>query len=316
MATAVLVGRYVDAPADIDTLAIGSVTVIDEKGKKPSATSQEVTILKVVNKQDIVLPNGTTKSVAVTMNSGTIFKRELEGKIKVSPYKAAVEQSMEVDFTGVTFDADKQRVALRIVMGDNEGFKVRATKTFDIVEAGLTPATAASKLATKVNASYGDVIEAVATGNKIKLTAKPSKIYRGTDGYSGYFQNTFDVSVYTSGEFWSSLGKVIPGVVIKAVTAADKGIGTYPVVRDRERDALGNMGNNNLHCFPQGYPRVSADPAKTYDAFTFSYFRWAEQAAPSYLQNQQKSVEVYVEAGTGAALATVLNAMFAAPVAP
>lgn len=311
MATAVLVGSFIEAPADIDALAIGTVTVVDENGLNPSAASNQINIIKVVSKRNLVLPDGTAKEVAVTFNTGLIEKDEVRGKAKMSPFKAAVEQKTEVDFSAGVFSADSMRVAIKIIMDDVEGFKSKYTKTFDVVGAGLTAAVVATTLASKINKSFGDIVIATAAAGKLTLVGQPVREYAGTRDFSGYYQNGFDVAVYTNvGEAVMS-ATPIDGVTVKLITAADKGIGTFPIVRDRERDNLGYAGNNNRYVFPVGEPRITADASKTYDSITFTYQRSFLTPDNQYVKNQPKSVELYVTAGTGTALESAITAFLA-----
>lgn len=306
----VFVGKGV-APADIDTLNVGDVTIVDEKDAKPTATSKQIRVVKVTGKRDIILPDGTTKTISIVKSTELLNKNEIvNDEIVLFPYKAAVEKEMVIDFTSVTFPTNSNRIMLRILMKDVEGTKTQITKTFDFVAQTFTATAVAEGLAKKVNRFYGDIILATAAAGKLTLKARPAKTYPGTEVYSEYVQNDFTASVCATMINVAVEQIELPGVSITTSNNANKGSGTPALVRDRERSALPYSGNMSFTHFPYMEPKLTVNMDKTYDSITFAYNKVYRSVEEQYLQSAPRSIEIYVEAGTGAALKTILSGFY------
>ena len=320
----VFVGKGVATTTALDAQPIGSIVILNEKNEVintaalgGAAKSIRIGYVSGPSKT-ILLPSGATKVINVARLSDVILRDEIfTPDVKVIPYSAARQQVTTVTFP--TTLAANTRYAVRILLRDDQGTKTQITKSFDYIT-GATPPTATAMvaaLAQRINRRLAvDTLVASAATNVLTLTGVPRIDNPGKNTLNLFSQNIFEVAgtARENSDYLSSPSSA--GIVVATTVKADKGNGTFELVRDAERANLPYQGFANPLAFPVDAPDLTVDPTKTYDTLVIEYNKDYRSADNQYIKSTPKSVEVYGEAGTLATAATVLNAYINGYTAP
>lgn len=311
----VFVGNGVSS-ANIDTMSIGDITIVDETGAIPSATSKTIQVVKVVGKQPRTLPNGTVVPNASIVQSSDLLKKEeiFSPEVRVIPAAPAIEQIVELDYSSVVIPASNDRMVVRVLFKDTEGTKTQITRSFEYVSAGGAPialATALTSLARSINRHSNGALNAVATTTTLTINANPKNTNGGLDWFSTYSQYEFEVSSFVNSTSEAGAEVALPGLAINVLQPATRGAGTGYLVRDRERSGIPYLGNTNSIGFPEGRPELTVDLNKTYDTIVIEYNKGYRSVQEQYMESTPRSIEIYAEAGTGATLGAILTAFYA-----
>lgn len=312
----VFVGKG-SAVTNLDSLAINDIVVVNENGAvvtaDTAADAKALRIVKVVGKQPITLPNGTSSTVSITRTSDEIKKNEIfTPAIAVKAYAAAVEEVVTLGFGSVTYPEGYNRLVVRVLFKNTEGTKTQITKSFEtLAPAGtLVTATALADLAKKINKHSNGALSAAVSSTNLVITGLPKQDNEGKDSINEFSMYEFEVSAYLTktDAYFNAYELPVPGMTNTVTTAPKKGSGTAKLVRDAEKASLPYQGYYNPVPFPRGVLGLSVDMSKTYDTVLLEYNKLYRSSDNQFLNTTPKKVEIYAETGTGSAIATILNA--------
>jgi hypothetical protein len=250
--------------------AAGEVIVFD-KNKKILTVGQTVADTDTIFVGQVLAATydytGET-GVAVTSAKRIRFSDPIEGRLVKSyikkAYTAKSEQVTTITTTSLVVTAGREHV-LRLIYRDLQDEKgggqfVHSYRYTCI--SGETTTTINTSWDDLINAHAGRRVQAAGSGTSMTLTAKAiPDCTTGLNDINSFKQVEFDAFltyIDTNGYHQETLATL-------ATTAAVRGNGTWELVRDAERESLGNKGITNLTIFPVIQPDLTAVKSETYD---------------------------------------------------
>lgn len=235
-------------------------------------------------------------------------------------YTASTEDSIEIDFTGISNNVlgvlaqGGKRVIVRLTFKDMPHRYRKWTESYEYVtEYGDTAAAIAQNLATLINKQWKRArVEAdgTTTAGKLVLTALPYDDDNAVETLNWAEKVRFNANIYftdPAAEGWESLNKHFPTGVTINKTPGFRYAADAKLVRDRESQALGYDGilNRGDGTWPIIKPALETNLDGQYNAITLE-FENMYRAADDIFRKTKQCVEIYMTAAT-TNIVTALN---------
>ena len=246
----VIIGKKVNI-ADIASLSIGDITVVDENMKAASAPADANALYIGVctGKEEITLPNGSTSNVSIMKWSDRIQKAS-KPSYATSNYEAPANAKIEIDLTGVK-PVIGHRYVLRVLYKDLNIANFQFTHTYEHVATTETATDLGAALLAKINKHANRRVNAAFAGSKLTLTAKDKNYDNDVNSLDEYSIVSMDASLYVTipGALLSNQPEKVAGAVITK-TEGNPGKGFWKQVRDAEVRAMGYKGIVKTGAYP------------------------------------------------------------------
>lgn len=258
----VIIGKQVNI-ADIDTLAVGDITVVDENMKAASAPADAASLYIGVctGKQEITMPNGTVDEVSIMKWSDRIQKAS-KPSYATGEYEAPENAKIEIDLTNAEVVVG-HRYVLRVLYKDMNIANFQFTHTYEHVAATETADDLGNALLKQINKHANRRVNATYASGKLTLVAKDKNYDDAVDALDEYSIVSMTATLYVTipGALLSNQPEKVAGVTITE-TEGKPGKGFWKQVRDVELRAMGYRG----HVFNGAYPSIEQDRMVTKDA--------------------------------------------------
>ena len=258
----VIIGKQVNI-AEIDALAVGDITVVDENMKAASAP-EDATALYIgvcTGKQEITMPNGTVDQVSIMKWSDRIQKAS-KPSFAAGEYEAPENAEIEIDLTNAEVVVG-HRYVLRVLYKDMNIANFQFTHTYEHVAATETADDLGEALLKQINKHANRRVNATYASGKLTLVAKDKNYDDAVDALDEYSIVSMTATLYVTipGALLSNQPEKVAGVTITE-TEGKPGKGFWKQVRDVELRAMGYRG----HVFTGAYPSIEQDRMVTKDA--------------------------------------------------
>ena len=310
----VIIGKKVNI-ADIASLSIGDITVVDENMKAASAPADANALYIGVctGKEEITLPNGSTSNVSIMKWSDRIQKAS-KPSYATSNYEAPANAKIEIDLTGVK-PVIGHRYVLRVLYKDLNIANFQFTHTYEHVATTETATDLGAALLAKINKHANRRVNAAFADSKLTLTAKDKNYDNDVNSLDEYSIVSMDASLYVTipGALLSNQPEKVAGAVITK-TEGKPGKGFWKQVRDAEVRAMGYKGQ----VYTGAYPSIEQDRMVTkgaeYNYVTIENDNLYLSPDNQYIKTTPVMTEVYCE-GAVAAITGALDAFMGVAVA-
>ena len=303
----VIIGKQVNI-AEIDALAIGDITVVDENFKAASAPADASALYIGVctGKQEITLPNGTTKNVSIVKWSDRIQKAS-KPSYATANFEAPSNAKIEINLAAAELVIG-HRYVLRILYKDMNIANFQFTHTYEHVAATESVEDLGNALLKQINKHANRRVNAKFEGNVLTLTAKDKNYDDAVDSLDEYSIVSMDASLYETipGALLNNQPEKVIGAVITK-TEGKPGKGFWKQVRDTELRAMGYKGQ----VYTGAYPSIEQDRMVTkgaqYNYVTIENDNLYLSPDNQYIKTTPVMTEVYCE-GAVAAITGALDA--------
>jgi len=281
--------------------AAGEILVLDKNMKILTAgmtVSDSDTIYIAQVLADTYDYTGET-GVAVTAAKKLRFSDPIEGKLVKNytkrAYTAKAEQITVITNTNQVVTAGREHV-LRIVyrdLQDQKGGGQFVHSYHYTCVSGETVDSFGIALAAIVNAHAGRRVNVTLTAGSDLITITGRAIPSCTTGLNdldSFVQVEFDVYL----NYVDANGYHQETLATQATTAAVRGNGTWELVRDAEREALGNKGITNLTQFPVIQPELTTVKSETYDQIIIEHDKSYKSSDNQYTKQAPLKTVIFV----------------------
>ena len=302
----VIIGKKVNV-ADINTLAVGDITVVDEAMKAATAPADASALYIGVctGKEEITLPDGSVSEVSIMKWSDRIQKASKPSYVTAN-FEAPENAKIEIDLTNAELVIG-HRYVLRILYKDMNIANFQFTHTYEHVAATEVADDLGNALLKQINKHANRRVNATYAAGKLTLTAKDKNYDNAVDSLDEYSIVSMDASLYVTipGALLSNQPEKVEGVEITK-TEGKPGKGFWKQVRDVELRAMGYRGQ----VYTGAYPSIEQDRMVTKDA-QYNYVTIENDnlyLSPDnqYIKTTPVMTEVYCE-GAVAALTGALD---------
>ncbi|MBR5794877.1 MAG: hypothetical protein IKY26_01895 [Erysipelotrichaceae bacterium] len=303
----VIIGKKVNI-ADINSLAVGDITVVDE-AMKAASTPAEASALYIgvcTGKQEITLPNGTVSEVSIMKWSDRIQKAS-KPSYATANFEAPVNAKIEINIADAELVVG-HRYVLRILYKDMNIANFQFTHTYEHVATTESADELGNELLKKINKHANRRVNATFEGGKLILVAKDKNYDDAVDSLDEYSIVSMDASLYVTepGALLSNHPEKVAGAVITK-TEGKPGKGFWKQVRDTELRAMGYKGQ----VYTGAYPSIEQDRMVTkgaqYNYVTIENDNLYLSPDNQYIKTTPVMTEVYCE-GAVAAITGALDA--------
>lgn len=303
----VIIGKKVNI-ADIASLSIGDITVVDENMKAASAPADANALYIGVctGKEEITLPNGSTSNVSIMKWSDRIQKAS-KPSYATSNYEAPANAKIEIDFTGVK-PVIGHRYVLRVLYKDLNIANFQFTHTYEHVATTETATDLGAALLAKINKHANRRVNAAFAGSKLTLTAKDKNYDNDVNSLDEYSIVSMDATLYVTipGALLSNQPEKVAGAVITK-TEGNPGKGFWKQVRDAEVRAMGYKGIVKTGAYPSIEQDRMVTKGAEYNYVTIENDNLYLSPDNQYIKTTPVMTEVYCE-GDVAAITGALDA--------
>lgn len=303
----VIIGKKVNI-ADINSLAVGDITVVDE-AMKAASTPAEASALYIgvcTGKQEITLPNGTVSEVSIMKWSDRIQKAS-KPSYATANFEAPVNAKIEINIADAELVVG-HRYVLRILYKDMNIANFQFTHTYEHVATTESADELGNELLKKINKHANRRVNATFEGGKLILVAKDKNYDDAVDSLDEYSIVSMDASLYVTepGALLSNHPEKVAGAIITK-TEGKPGKGFWKQVRDTELRAMGYKGQ----VYTGAYPSIEQDRMVTkgaqYNYVTIENDNLYLSPDNQYIKTTPVMTEVYCE-GAVAAITGALDA--------
>lgn len=303
----VIIGKQVNI-ADINSLAVGDITVVDETMKAASAPEDASALYIGVctGKEEITMPNGTVDEVSIMKWSDRIQKAS-KPSFADGEFEPPVNAEIEIDLSSAEIVIG-HRYVLRILYKDMDIANFQFTHTYEHVATSEVVDDLGNALLIQINKHANRRVNATYASSKLTLTAKDKNYDNAVDSLDEYSIVSMDASLYVTipGALLSNQPEKVAGVEITK-TEGSKGKGFWKQVRDAEARAMGYSGK----VYTGAYPSIEQDRMVTKDA-EYNYVTIENDnlyLSPDnqYVKTTPVLTEIYCE-GAVTAITTALEA--------
>ena len=303
----VIIGKKVSI-ADIHSLAVGDITVVDENMKAASAPADASALYIGVctGKEEITLPNGTTKEVSIMKWSDRIQKAS-KPSYATANYEAPENAKIEINLSAAELVVG-HRYVLRVLYKDMNIANFQFTHTYEHVATTENADELGNELLKKINKHANRRVNATFEGGKLILVAKDKNYDNAVDSLDEYSIVSMDASLYETvpGALLSNQPEKVNGAVITK-TEGKPGKGFWKQVRDTELRAMGYKGQ----VYTGAYPSIEQDRMVTkgaqYNYVTIENDNLYLSPDNQYIKTTPVMTEVYCE-GAVTAITGALDA--------
>lgn len=258
----VIIGKQVNV-ADINSLAVGDITVVDENMKAATAPADASALYIGVctGKEEITLPNGTVSEVSIMKWSDRIQKAS-KPSYSTANYEAPENAKIEIDLTNAEIVIG-HRYVLRVLYKDMNIANFQFTHTYEHVATTETADELGNALLKQINKHANRRVNATFAGGKLTLVAKDKNYDNAVDSLDEYSIVSMAATLYVTipGALLSNQPEKVEGVTITS-TEGKPGKGFWKQVRDVELRAMGYRGIVKTGA----YPSIEQDRMVTKDA--------------------------------------------------
>lgn len=258
----VIIGKQVNV-ADINSLAVGDITVVDENMKAATAPADASALYIGVctGKEEITLPNGTVSEVSIMKWSDRIQKAS-KPSYSTADYEAPENAKIEIDLTNAEIVIG-HRYVLRVLYKDMNIANFQFTHTYEHVATTETADELGNALLKQINKHANRRVNATFAGGKLTLVAKDKNYDNAVDSLDEYSIVSMTATLYVTipGALLSNQPEKVEGVTITS-TEGKPGKGFWKQVRDVELRAMGYRGIVKTGA----YPSIEQDRMVTKDA--------------------------------------------------
>ena len=303
----VIIGKKVNI-ADINSLAVGDITVVDE-AMKAASTPAEASALYIgvcTGKQEITLPNGTVSEVSIMKWSDRIQKAS-KPSYATANFEAPVNAKIEINIADAELVVG-HRYVLRILYKDMNIANFQFTHTYEHVATTESADELGNELLKKINKHANRRVNATFESGKLILVAKDKNYDDAVDSLDEYSIVSMDASLYVTepGALLSNHPEKVAGAVITK-TEGKPGKGFWKQVRDTELRAMGYKGQ----VYTGAYPSIEQDRMVTkgaqYNYVTIENDNLYLSPDNQYIKTTPVMTEVYCE-GAVTAITGALDA--------
>lgn len=303
----VIIGKKANI-ADIHSLAVGDITVVDENMKAASAPADASALYIGVctGKEEITLPNGTTKEVSIMKWSDRIQKAS-KPSYATANYEAPENAKIEINLSAAELVVG-HRYVLRVLYKDMNIANFQFTHTYEHVATTESADELGNELLKKINKHANRRVNATFEGGKLILVAKDKNYDNAVDSLDEYSIVSMDASLYETvpGALLSNQPEKVNGAVITK-TEGKPGKGFWKQVRDTELRAMGYKGQ----VYTGAYPSIEQDRMVTkgaqYNYVTIENDNLYLSPDNQYIKTTPVMTEVYCE-GAVTAITGALDA--------
>lgn len=303
----VIIGKKVSI-ADIHSLAVGDITVVDENMKAASAPADASALYIGVctGKENITLSNGTTKEVSIMKWSDRIQKAS-KPSYATANYEAPENAKIEINLSAAELVVG-HRYVLRVLYKDMNIANFQFTHTYEHVATTESADELGNELLKKINKHANRRVNATFEGGKLILVAKDKNYDNAVDSLDEYSIVSMDASLYETvpGALLSNQPEKVNGAVITK-TEGKPGKGFWKQVRDTELRAMGYKGQ----VYTGAYPSIEQDRMVTkgaqYNYVTIENDNLYLSPDNQYIKTTPVMTEVYCE-GAVTAITGALDA--------
>ena len=303
----VIIGKKVNI-ADIASLSIGDITVVDENMKAASAPADANALYIGVctGKEEITLPNGSTSNVSIMKWSDRIQKAS-KPSYATSNYEAPANAKIEIDLTGVK-PVIGHRYVLRVLYKDLNIANFQFTHTYEHVATTETATDLGAALLAKINKHANRRVNATFASSKLTLTAKDKNYDNDVNSLDEYSIVSMDATLYVTipGALLSNQPEKVAGAVITK-TEGNPGKGFWKQVRDAEVRAMGYKGIVKTGAYPSIEQDRMVTKGAEYNYVTIENDNLYLSPDNQYIKTTPVMTEVYCE-GAVAAITGALDA--------
>lgn len=303
----VIIGKKVNI-ADIASLSIGDITVVDENMKAASAPADANALYIGVctGKEEITLPNGSTSNVSIMKWSDRIQKAS-KPSYATSNYEAPANAKIEIDLTSVK-PVIGHRYVLRVLYKDLNIANFQFTHTYEHVATTETATDLGAALLAKINKHANRRVNAAFAGSKLTLTAKDKNYDNDVNSLDEYSIVSMDATLYVTipGALLSNQPEKVAGAVITK-TEGNPGKGFWKQVRDAEVRAMGYKGIVKTGAYPSIEQDRMVTKGAEYNYVTIENDNLYLSPDNQYIKTTPVMTEVYCE-GAVAAITGALDA--------
>ena len=258
----VIIGKQVNI-ADINALAVGDITVVDES-MKAATTPADASALYIgvcTGKEEITLPNGSVSEVSIMKWSDRIQKAS-KPSYATANFEAPENAKIEIDLTNAELVIG-HRYVLRILYKDMNIANFQFTHTYEHVASTEVADDLGNALLKQINKHANRRVNATYVSGKLTLTAKDKNYDNAVDSLDEYSIVSMDASLYVTipGALLNNQPEKVEGVEITK-TEGKPGKGFWKQVRDVELRAMGYRGIVKTGA----YPSIEQDRMVTKDA--------------------------------------------------
>ena len=303
----VIIGKKVNI-AEIDALAIGDITIVDENMKVASdpADASALYIGVCTGKQEIVLPDGTTKEISIVKWSDRIQKAS-KPSFAGGEYVAPTNAKIEIDLTNAEI-VKGHRYVLRVLYKDMNIANFQFTHTYEHVATSEAADDLGNALLQKINKHANRRVNATYAGSKLTLTAKDKDYDNAVDSLDEYSIVSMDASLYVTipGALLSNQPEKVIGVKINK-TEGNPGKGFWKQVRDAELRAMGYRGIVKTGAYPSIEQERMVTKGAQYNYINIENDNLYLSPDNQYIKTTPVMTEVYCE-GAVTAITAALDA--------
>lgn len=303
----VIIGKKVNV-ADINSLAVGDITVVDENMKAATAPADASALYIGVctGKQEITLPNGNVSEVSIMKWSDRIQKAS-KPSYATANYEAPENAKIEINLSGADLTVG-HRYVLRILYKDMNIANFQFTHTYEHVATSETADDLGNALLKQINKHANRRVNATYAGGKLTLVAKDKNYDDAVDALDEYSIVSMAATLYVTipGALLSNQPENVAGVVITA-TEGNPGKGFWKQVRDAELRAMGYKGIVKTGAYPSIEQDRMVTKGATYNYVTIENDNLYLSPDNQYVKTTPVLTEVYCE-GAVAAINSALDA--------
>ena len=310
----VIIGKKVNI-ADVNTLAIGDITVVDENMKAATAPAEAAALYIGVctGKENITMPNGTSKEISIVKWSDRIQKASKPSYV-AGDFEAPSKAKIEINLSAAELVIG-HRYVLRILYKDIDAANFQFTHTYEHIATSEVVDDLGNALQKQITKHANRRVNATYAESKLTLEAMDKNYDNSVNAIDEYSIVSMDASLYVTipGALLSNQPEVVSGAVITK-TEGNPGKGFWKQVRDAEARAMGYSG----HVFTGAYPSIEPERMVTKDAeykyVTIENDNLYVSPDNQYIKTTPVLTEVYCEAAT-TALTGALDAFMGVEVA-
>lgn len=301
----VIIGKQANI-AEIDALAIGDITVVDENFKAASAPAEAKALYIGVctGETEIVAKDGSMKTVKIVKWSDRIQK-ESKPSYASAEFEAPENAKIEINLSAAELVIG-HRYVLRILYKDMNIANFQFTHTYEHVAATESVEDLGKALLKAINKHANRRVNASFEGGKLVLTAMNKDYDNAVDSLDEYSIVSMDATIYETipGALLNNQPEKISGVeIIK--TEGKPGKGFWKQVRDVELRAMGYRGIVKTGAYPSIEQDRMVTKGAEYNYITIENDNLYLSPDNQYIKTTPVMTEIYCEG----ALDTVKEAL-------
>lgn len=303
----VIIGKQANI-AEINALAIGDITVVDENMKAATAPAyaKALYIGVCTGETEIVDKEGNAKIVKIVKWSDRIQK-ESKPTYASADFEAPENAKIEIDFSAAELVIG-HRYVLRILYKDMNIANFQFTHTYEHVAATESIEDLGKALLKAINKHVNRRVNATFESNKLTLVAMNKDYDNAVDSLDEYSIVSMDATLYETipGALLNNFPEKVAGVEINK-TEGKPGKGFWKQVRDVELRAMGYRGIVKTGAYPSIEQDRMVTKGAEYNYITIENDNLYLSPDNQYIKTTPVMTEIYCE-GEVASIVGALDA--------